>query len=78
MASGKNSWATFISSGTISGLTKWKPKIASAVLLEFGKKGQLINSYLLAAPAVAIDSDTESGTFLVTDSGKSLGLVLIN
>lgn len=78
VASGKNSWATFISSGTISGLTKWKPKIASAVLLEFGKKGQLINSYLLAAPAVAIDSDTESGTFLVTDSGKSLGLVLIN
>jgi hypothetical protein len=78
VASGKNSWATFISSGQISGVPKWKPKTSSSVLLEFGKKGELINSYLLPAPAVAIDADTESGTFLVTDSGKSLGLVLIN
>ena len=78
VASGKNSWATFVSSGAIAGVVKWKPKVATSVLLEFGKKGELINSYTLPAPAVAIDSDSEFGTFLVTDSGKSFGLVLIN
>jgi hypothetical protein len=43
-----------------------------------GKKGELINAYTIAAPAVVIDTSTDIGTVLVTDSGKSFGLVLIN
>lgn len=77
VAAGKNSWATFISAGAIKGLTNWKPKVGSPVLLELGKKGELVNAYSLPAPAVAIDSDLEFGTFLVTDSGKGFGLVLV-
>lgn len=78
VAVGKNSWASFISTGVIKGIPKWKPKVATPVVLEFGKKGEIISSYTLSAPAVAMDTDSENGTVLITDSGKSFGLVLIN
>lgn len=75
---GKNSWTTFISSGVIKGVSMWKPKIATPVLLELGKKGEVISSFTLAAPAVAIRSNTEIGTVVITDSGVSFGLVVVN
>jgi len=78
VTSGKNSWATFISSGLIKGVPTWKPKVATPVLLELGKKGEVITSYTLTAPAVAIASNNEIGTAVITDSGASFGLVLIN
>jgi len=78
VTSGKNSWATFISSGLIKGVPTWKPKAATPVLLELGKKGEVITSYTLTAPAVAIASNNEIGTALITDSGANFGLVLIN
>jgi hypothetical protein len=78
VASGKNSWATFISSGLIKGIPTWKPKAATPVLLELGKKGEVITSYTLSAPAVAIASNNEIGTAVITDSGASFGLVLVN
>ena len=78
VTSGKNSWATFISSGLIKGVPTWKPKAATPVLLELGKKGEVITSYTLTAPAVAIASNNEIGTAVITDSGASFGLVLIN
>ena len=78
VTNGKNSWATFISSGLIKGVPTWKPKTATPVLLELGKKGEVITSYTLTAPAVAIASNNEIGTAVITDSGASFGLVLIN
>jgi len=78
VTSGKNSWATFVSSSLIKGVPTWKPKVATPVLLELGKKGEVITSYTLTAPAVAIASNNEIGTALITDSGASFGLVLIN
>jgi hypothetical protein len=48
------------------------------VLLELGKKGEVLTSYTLAAPAVAIGANNEIGTAVITDSGASFGLVLIN
>ena len=78
VASGKNSWATFISSGLIKGVPTWKPKAATPVLLELGKKGEVVTSYTLTAPAVAIGANNEIGTAVITDSGASFGLVLIN
>ena len=73
VTSGKNSWATFISSGLIKGVPTWKPKVATPVLLELGKKGEVITSYTLTAPAVAIASNNEIGTAVITDSGASFG-----
>jgi hypothetical protein len=78
VASSKNSWATFISSGAIKGLPTWKPKNATPVILELGKKGELISGYTLPAPAVAIAANNEVGTVVITDSGVSFGLVVIN
>lgn len=78
VASGKNSWATFISSGVIKGISAWKPKTATPVLLELGKKGEVLTSYTLSSPAVAIAVNNEIGTAVITDSGASFGLVLIN
>jgi hypothetical protein len=53
----KNSWATFISSGVIKGVPTWKPKTARPVLLELGKKGEVISAYTLSAPAVVISAN---------------------
>jgi hypothetical protein len=78
VASNKNSWATFISSGVIKGIPTWKPKSAAPVILELGKKGEVISAYTLPAPAVAIAANNEIGTVVITDSGLSFGLVLIN
>ena len=78
VASGKNSWASFISSGQIKSVSAWKPKIPTPVVLELGKKGEVLNSYKLSAPAVAIAVNNEIGTVLITDSGVSFGLVVIN
>ena len=78
VANSKNSWTTFISSGLIKGVSTWKPKNASPVVLELGKKGEVISAYTLAAPAVALASNNEIGTVVVTDSGVSFGLVVIN
>jgi hypothetical protein len=78
VASNKNSWASFISSGVIKGISTWKPKNATPVLLELGKKGEVISAYTLPAPAVAIAANNEIGTVVITDSGVSFGLVLIN
>ncbi len=74
----KNSWATFVSAGAIKNITAWKPKSSTAVLLEFGKKGEILSAYTLAAPAVAISSNNEIGTVVITDSGVSFGLVVVN
>ena len=78
VASSKNSWATFVSSGVIKGVPAWKPKSAAPVILELGKKGEVISGYTLPAPAVAIAANNEIGTVVITDSGVSFGLVLIN
>ena len=78
VAGNKNSWASFISSGVIKGISTWKPKNATPVLLELGKKGEVISAYTLPAPAVAIAANNEIGTVAITDSGVSFGLVLIN
>ena len=78
VASNKSSWATFISSGVIKGISTWKPKNATPVLLELGKKGEVISAYTLPAPAVAIAANNEIGTVVITDSGVSFGLLLIN
>ena len=78
VAAGKNSWATFLSSGAIKGISNLKPKTPIPVILELGKKAELINAYTIASPAVVIDSNADIGTVLVTDSGKSFGLVVIN
>jgi hypothetical protein len=74
----KNSWATFTSSGLIKGVPTWKPKIAAPIILELGKKGEVISGYTLPAPAVALASNNEIGTVVITDSGVSFGLVVIN
>jgi hypothetical protein len=78
VASGKNSWASFISSGPIKSVSAWKPKIPTPVVLELGKKGEVLNSYKLSAPAVAIAVNNEIGTVLITDSGVSFGFTVIN
>ena len=78
VASSKNSWATFISSGLIKGVPTWKPKNATPVILELGKKGEVISAYTLSAPAVVIAANNEIGTVVITDSGVSFGLVVIN
>jgi len=78
VASGKNSWASFISSGQIKSVSAWKPKIPTPVVLELGKKGEVLNSYKLSAPAVVIAVNNEIGTVLITDSGVSFGFIVIN
>ena len=78
VASGKNSWASFISSGPIKLVPAWKPKIPTPVVVELGKKGEALNSYKLSAPAVAMAVNSEIGTVLITDSGVSFGFVVIN
>ena len=78
VASGKNSWASFISSGPIKSVPVWKPKIPTPVVVELGKKGEALNSYKLSAPAVAMAANSEIGTVLITDSGVSFGFIVIN
>lgn len=78
VASSKNYWASFISSGQIKSVSAWKPKIPTPVVLELGKKGEVLNSYKLSAPAVAMAVNSEIGTVLITDSGVSFGFVVIN
>ena len=78
VASSTNSWATFISSGPISGIGSWKPKVATAVLLQLGKKGEVITASSFTGTPVAIARNNEIGTVVITDSGTSFGLVLVN
>ena len=78
VAVNNNSWATFVSNGVIKGIPTWKPKSASPIILELGKKGEVISAYTLPAPAVAIAANNEIGTVVITDSGVSFGLVVIN
>ena len=78
VANGSHSWATYISSGAIKGVPAWKPKAATPVLIEFGKKGEVISSHTLSAPAVAIAANNEIGTVVIIDSGVAFGLVVVN
>ena len=78
VANSSNSWATYISSGAIKGVPAWKPKAPTPVLIEFGKKGEVISSHTLSAPAVAIAANNEIGTVVITDSGVAFGLVVVN
>lgn len=78
VSSGSTSWATFISSGQIKGVSSWNPKTPTPILIEFGKKGEVLSSYKLSSPAVAIATNKELGTVLITDTGVSFGLVMIN
>ena len=78
VATGSNSWTTFISNGLIAGVPAWKPKIASAVLLQLGKKGEVITATSFSGTPVAIGRNNEIGTVVITDSGTSFGLVLVN
>ena len=78
VANSSNSWATYISSGAIKGVPAWKPKTPAPVLIEFGKKGEVISSHTLSAPAVTIAANNEIGTVVITDSGVAFGLVVVN
>jgi len=73
-----NFWATFVSTGAISGIPTWKPKTPTAVVLELGKKGEVISASSLSGIPVAISRNNEIGTVVITDSGTSFGIVLIN
>lgn len=73
-----NSWATFVSTGAITGVPTWKPKSPTAVVLELGKKGEVISASALSAIPIAIACNNEIGTVVITDSGSSFGIVLIN
>jgi hypothetical protein len=78
VAAGSNSWATFISTGVIAGVPSWKPKVPTAVILELGKKGEVISASAISGSPVAIARNNEIGTVVITDSGTSFGIVLIN
>ena len=78
VASGTNSWVTFVSSGAIAGVSAWKPKTATTVVLQLGKKGEVLTANSLSGAPVAIGRNNELGTVVITDSGTSFGLVLIN
>jgi hypothetical protein len=78
VAAGTNSWTTFISTGAITGVPSWKPKVPTAVILELGKKGEVITASSISGSPVAIARNNEIGTVVITDSGTSFGIVLIN
>lgn len=78
VATGTNSWVTFISSGAIPGLRTWKGKPAAPVLLQLGKKGELISAASFTGTPVAIARNNEMGTVVITDSGTSFGLLQVN
>ena len=78
VANGSTSWATYTSSGVIKGVPAWKPKSPTPVLIEFGKKGEVISSHILTSPAVALAVNNEIGTVVITDSGVAFGLVVVN
>jgi hypothetical protein len=46
--------------------------------LGLGKKGEVVAPFTLTAPAVAIEANNEIGTVVITDSGVSFGLVVVN
>jgi hypothetical protein len=75
---GTNSWVTFISAGAIPGLRTWKGKPAVPVLLQLGKKGELISAASFTGTPVAIARNNEMGTVVITDSGTSFGLLQVN
>lgn len=78
VATGSNSWATFVSSGVIAGVSSWKPKTPTSIVLELGKKGEVISASAISGLPVAIARNNEIGTVVITDSGTSFGIVLIN
>ena len=78
VTAGTNSWTTFISTGAITGVPSWKPKVPTAVILELGKKGEVITASSISGSPVAIARNNEIGTVVITDSGTSFGIVLIN
>jgi hypothetical protein len=78
VASGTNSWVTFISAGVISGIPTWKPKTPTPVLLQLGKKGEVISAASFAGTPVAIATNNQMGTVVITDSGTSFGLLQVN
>ena len=59
-------------------MPSWKPKVPTAVILELGKKGEVITASAISGSPVAIDRNNEIGTVVITDSGTSFGIVLIN
>jgi hypothetical protein len=78
VVSGSNSWTTFVSTGAIAGVPSWKPKTPTPVVLELGKKGEVISASAISGIPVAISRNNEIGTVVITDSGTSFGIVLIN
>ncbi len=78
VATGTNSWVTFISAGAIPGLRTWKGKPAAPVLLQLGKKGEVISAASFTGTPVAIARNNEMGTVVITDSGTSFGLLQVN
>ena len=78
VATGTNSWVTFISAGAIPGLRTWKGKPVAPVLLQLGKKGELISAASFTGTPVAIARNNEMGTVVITDSGTSFGLLQVN
>lgn len=78
VSTGTNSWVTFISAGAIPGLRTWKPKTPTPVLLQLGKKGEVISASSFTGTPVAIARNNEMGTVVITDSGTSFGLLQVN
>lgn len=78
VVTGSTYWATFVSNGAIAGVPSWKPKVPSPVILELGKKGEVLSASAISGLPVAISRNNEIGTVVITDSGTSFGIVQIN
>ena len=78
VTTGSTAWATFVSNGAIAGVPSWKPKVPSSVILELGKKGEVLSASAISGLPVAISRNNEIGTVVITDSGTSFGIVQIN
>jgi hypothetical protein len=71
-------WKSFISKAPIAGVTGWKPKVPTPVILKVGgRTGTIYSAYKISDPIVKIDYLSKLGVVVTTESANGYAVLLL-
>ncbi len=71
-------WKSFISKAPIAGVTGWKPKVPTPVILKVGgRTGTIYSAYKISDPIMKIDYLSKLGVVVTTESANGYAVLLL-
>lgn len=75
---GTTIWKTFISATRIVGLASWNPKHGIPVLIQYSKRGKILDARYFSGKALFLYWQSKPGLVLLSEQSGGFGLTIVN